>query len=317
MLPDLTQYLENIRFNARLENDDEAGVMSELEAHIEDKLQELMEDGLTEEEAIKTCLGEMGSTKSIARQIYEAYSQGSWKQVFLAAMPHFLFGLLFTLGWWRHPGWLSMVILLIIGTIAYGWSHGKPAWVFSWLGYSMLPVIAAGLVLVYFHRGWSLLALPIYLPLAVWWLFHVTIMTTRRDWLFSSLMLLPVPIVIGWFLAISSSAKFTEDGLERVQYFAPWIGLSFMALALTIAAFIRVRQRGLRVGLLAASGIATLSLIGYYATGRLNNLAFLAPVMVEWGVLFFPPLLEKRLKLHRMRTLKQDNPSGKNIMPAD
>ena len=316
MLPDLTQYLENIRFNARLEYADEAGVMSELEAHIENKLQELTDAGLTEEEAMKTCLGQMGSTKSIARQIYEAYSQGSWKQVLLASMPHFLFGLLFVLGWWQHPGWLSIVMVLIIGTTAYGWSHGKPTWVFSWLGYSMLPVVAVGMVLLYLHRGWLLLALPIYFPLALWWLIHVIIMTTRRDWLFSSLMLLPVPIVIGWFLAISSSGKFTEDSLERVHYYAPWIGLSFMALALTIAAFIRLRQRGLRVSLLAASGVATLILIVYYATGRLNNLAFLGPVMVEWGVLFFPPLLERRLKHNRRRELGQENPRGTSIMPT-
>jgi len=317
MLPDLTQYLETIRFNARLEYADEAGIMSELEAHIEDKLQELTDGGLSEEEAIKTCLGEMGSTKSIARQIYEAYSQGSWKQVILAAMPHFIFGLLFVLGWWQHPGWLAIVMVLIFGTTAYGWSHGKPAWVFSWLGYSMLPVIALGSVLFYLHRGWLLLALPIYFPLALWWLIHMIIMTTRRDWLFSSLMLLPVPIVIGWFLAISSSDRFTEGSLERVNYFAPWIGISFMVLALTIAVFIRIRQRGLRVSLLAASGIATLSLIGYYATGRLNNLAFLGPVIVEWGVLFFPPLLERRLKHNRVRAFKQESPHNTGYLPTN
>ena len=316
MIPDLTQYLENIRFNARLEYADEAGVMSELEAHIEDKLQELTEAGLTEEEAIKTCLGEMGSTKSIARQIYEAYSQGSWRQVILAAMPHFFFGLLFVLGWWQNPAWISISLMLIIAITIYGWSHGKPAWVFSWLGYSMLPVVAVGMVLLYLPKGWSILALPIYFPMAIWWLIHVIIMTTRRDWLFSSLMLLPVPIVLGWFLAISPSGKFTDDSLQRVANFAPWIGLSFMALALTIAAFIRLRQRGLRVSLLAASGAATLILIVYYATGGLNSLAFLAPFIVEWGVLFFPPLLEKRLKNRRTRA-RQENPYDPGIIPTD
>jgi hypothetical protein len=128
-------------------------------------------------------------------------------------------------------------------------------------------------------------------------------------------MLLPVPIVIGWYLAISSSGKFTEDSLERVYYFAPWIGLSFMVLALTIAAFIRLRQRWLRVSLLAASGLATLSLIVYYATGRLNNLAFLGPVMVMWGVLLFPPLLERRLRNSRIRALKQGNARDTNALP--
>jgi hypothetical protein len=296
MTLDLTQYLENIRYNARLEGSDETGVMSELEAHIEDKLQELTDGGLTKEEAIKICLGQMGSTKSIARQIYEAYSQGSWKQVLLASMPHFLFGLLFVLNWWQYPGWLSIVLVLILATTIYGWYHGKPTWVFPWLGYTLLPVVVVGLMLLYLPRGWSFLALPVYFSLALWWLFRIVIMTTRRDWLFSSVMLLPLPIIIGWFLAISSSDKLSEDNLQRVYYFAPWIGLSFMVLALTIAVFVRLRQRWLRVSLLAASGLLTLSLVVYFSTGRLNNLAFLGPVLVMWAVLLVPPLLERRLK---------------------
>ena len=264
MTPELAQYLESIRSIAKLENSDEMGVMSELEAHIEDKLQELSKSGLTKEEAIRTCLGQMGSTKVVARQIYEAYSQGSWKQVLLASMPHLLFGLLFVLNWWQYPGWLSIVLVLILATTTYGWSHGKPTWVFSWLGYSLLPVLIVGLLLLYIPRGWSLLSLPVYFPLALWWLFRIIIQTTRRDWLFSSLMLLPLPIIIGWYLAISPSGKINDQSLQRVDYFAPWIGLSFMALGLTIAAFIRLRQRWLRVTLLATSGLMTLSLVVYY-----------------------------------------------------
>src|SRR4030043_713067 len=307
MTQDLAQYLENIRAEARLEYSDETGVMSELEAHIEDKLQELTESGLTEEEAIQTCMGQMGRPKSIARRIYEAYSQGNWKQVLLASMPHLLFGLLFVLNWWHYPGWLTIVRALILATTIYGWYHGKPTWVFSWLGYSLLPVVVVGLMLLYLPKGWSFLALPLYFPLALWWLFHVIIMTTKKAWLFSSLMLLPMPIVIGWFLAISPSGKVPEDSLERVYYFAPWIGLSFMALALTIAVFIRLRQRWLRVSLLAASGLATLSVIVFYATGRLNNLTFLGPVVVMWGGLLIPPLLERRLKNRQIKTHGQRN----------
>src|SRR4030042_778322 len=108
MTQELSEYLESIKSKARLDYSDEPGVMSELEAHIEDKLQELTEAGFTEEEAVRTCLWEMGSIKSIARQMYEAYSQGSWKQVLLASMPHFLFGLLFVLNWGHYPGWLSI-----------------------------------------------------------------------------------------------------------------------------------------------------------------------------------------------------------------
>lgn len=292
MTPELSHYLENIRFISKLDRSDEREVISELEAHIEDKLQELMESGLSEEAAIEACLGQMGSTKLVARQIYEAHSQGSWQQVLLASMPHLLFALLFALNWWQHIGWLSVVLSLVLVTAVYGWWRGQPTWVFSWLGYSLLPVLAVGLLLVYLPRGWSLLAVLLYFPLALWWLGYIIIQTARRDWLFSSLMLLPLPIIIGWFLAVSPEASLSGYSLQRVYYFAPWIGLSFLALALTIAAFIRLRQRWLRISLLGISGLLTLTLIAYYTTGRLTMPTFLGLILVMWGVFLVPPLLD-------------------------
>jgi len=300
MTTELSQYLENIRYNSKLDLSEEREVISEIETHIEDRVWELTESGLSEEEAIETCLGQLGSTKLVARQIYETYSQGGWKQVLLASMPHLLFGALFVLNWWQHIGWLAVVLSLILGMTIYGWWHDRPTWVFSWLGYSLLPVLTVGLLLLYLPRGWSLLAIPVYIPLALWWLFHIIIQTTKKDWLFSSLMLLPIPIIIGWFLAVSPGARFTENSLQRVCYFAPWIGLSFLALALTIAAFIRVRQRGLRIGLLIISGLLTLTLVVYYTSGRLNTLTFVGLILVMWGVFLVPPLLERWLRSGRL-----------------
>jgi hypothetical protein len=164
-----------------------------------------------------------------------------------------------------------------------------------------------GLTLLYLPRVWSLLALLIYFPVALWWLFRIIIQTNKRDWLFTSLMLLPLPIIIGWFLAVSPSGKFTEDSLQRLDYFAPWIGLSFMALALTIVAFIRLRQRWLRVSLLAASGLLTLTLIGHYTAGQLNTFTFFGLILVMWGVLLMPPLLERHLRSGHKISLRHRN----------
>ncbi len=316
MTPEFSHYLESIKYNSRLDLSEEGEVIGELEAHIEDKLQELTESGLSEDEAIKTCLGQMGSTKLVACRIYEAYSQGSWKQVLLASMPHALFGLLFALNWWQYIGWLSLVLLLVLGTAIYGWWHGKPSWVFSWLGYSLLPVLAAGLLLVYLPRGWSLLAIILYIPLALWWLSYIIIQSTKRDWLFSSLMLLPMPIIVGWFLVVSPDARLTAYSLERVYYFAPWIGLSFLAMALTIAMFLRLRKRWLRIGLLIMSGILTLTVVAYYTEGRLCMSTFICLILVMWGVFLIPPLLERRLKSGRLGFWHRDGGSDDLKQPA-
>jgi hypothetical protein len=186
-----------------------------------------------------------------------------------------------------------MALILTLATTVYGWWHGKPDWIFSWLGYTLLPVLVLGVVLLYLPRFWSLLALLVYFPLALWWLFRLIVVTSKRDWLFSSLMLLPLPIIAGWFLAISPDGQLTPYSFEQLNFFAPWIGASFIALALTIAVFIRLRQRLLRIGLLAASGISTLTLVVYYTTGRLNTLTFLGLVLVMWGVFLVPPVLER------------------------
>jgi hypothetical protein len=295
------QYLEDIRCDSRLEDAEKTEIISELETHMEDKFHELVESGLTEAEAVQTCLGQMGNKKQVSRQIYEAYSQGSWKHVLLASMPHVLFGGIFALNWWQHIGWMSLILVLITATTVYGWWHGKPTWVFSWLGYSLMPVLAVGLLLVYLPKGWSLLAIPIYIPMALWWLFHIISQTSKRDWIFGSLMLLPIPIIVGWFLAISPEGKLMEISLQRLYDFAPWIGLSFLALALTIAVFIRLRQRWIRIGLLVTSGMITITLIVHYTIGKLNILSFLGLIMVMWGVLVLPPLLEHRIRTGNIR----------------
>ena len=295
----LNHYLEIIQNNLRIDLAEEKEVISELETHIEDKLQELKECGLSEEEAESTCLGLLGSARVIARQIYEAHSQGSWGQAFLAAMPHLLFAALFALNWWHHIGWLSIILVMVIGTSIYGWWHGKPAWVFPWLGFSLIPVAVFGLILLYLPKEWSLLTIPFYFLFALWWLFCIVVQTTKRDWLLSSLMLLPVPIIIGWFLTLVPDAKITAQTMERVNYFAPWIAVSFLILALTIAAFIRLRQRWLRIALLIISGLLTLTIVVYYVGGKLDAQTFAGLILVMWGLFLVPPLLERWLRKSR------------------
>lgn len=293
----LSHYLESIRDNLRLDPSDEREVINELETHIEDRLQELKEAGLSEVEAAETCLGLLGSAKLIARQIYEAHSQGTWQQALLASMPHLLFGILFALNWWHHVGWLSIILMLVLSTAVYGWWRGKPTWVFPWLGYSLLPVLVVGLLLPYLPKGWSWVAIPLYIPLALWWLYYIMVQTVRRDWLFSSVMLLPIPIIAGWVLAVAPQGRFTEYSIQRVYDFAPWIGLSFLALALTIAAFIRLRQRWLRIAILIISGLLTLTMVAYYTDGRLSLPAFLVLILAMWGLFLIPALLERRIRI--------------------
>jgi len=296
MLTVLSNYLESIRDNLRLDQSSEKEVIQELETHIEDEVEELRESGLSEKEAADTCLTLLGSAKMVARQIYEAHSQGSWTQALLAATPHILFGLLFALNWWQGVGWLLGMLVLILIMAVYGWWRGKPAWLFPWLGYSLLPVVAAALLLLYLPKSWSWVAILVYLPMALWLLYSITVQTIKRDWLYTSLMLLPLPAIFGWFVAIEPVNQLPEDWLQRMQDFAPWIGLTFLALGVTVATFIRVRRRWLRVSVLVVSGMITLTMVAYCAEGRLSIPAFLILMVVMLLVLLSPALVERTLR---------------------
>ena len=72
----VSHYLESIGESLRLDPLAKREVIKELETHIEDRLDELQKNGLSEEEAADTCVKLLGSAKQIARQMYEAYSQG-------------------------------------------------------------------------------------------------------------------------------------------------------------------------------------------------------------------------------------------------
>lgn len=296
MVAALSHYLDSVRENLRLDRSIEREVIQELETHIEDELQELKEAGLSEEEAADACLTLMGSAKTVARQIYESHSQGSWTQALFAAMPHLLFGLLFALSWWRGIGWLLAMLVLVLSVAVYGWWRGKPAWLFPWLGYSLLPVVFAGLLLLYLPEGWAWVAILIYIPMALWLVYSITAKSIKKDWLYSSLMLLPLPIIVGWFLAVEPVDRVPKYWLQSLQDFAPWIGLSFLALGVAVATFIRLRKRWLRISVLVMSGLITLTMIAYYTEGRLSIFALLILSIVMLILLLSPALVERRLK---------------------
>jgi len=289
-------YLEDVRNHLHLGKLTETEIISELKAHIEDEVQELKDKGLSEEEAIKTCLELLGSGKKVARQLYEAHSRGSWTQTLLAATPHLLVALMFALSWWPGIGWVLAVLTAVFGLAIYGWWKEKPDWIFSWLSYSLLPVIAVGLLMFYLPREWTWIALLVYIPLGSLLIYHITIQTIKRDWLYCSLMLLPVPITLAWLIIIGSAGEPNNISIEYLRYFSPWIGLCFLILAVSVALFIRARARWMKIASLIVAGLLTLALCAYYAQGRLNAHAFAILVLLIPGLFIAPALLEHKVK---------------------
>ncbi len=298
-MPAKSNYIDYLKGRMRLDSTTESDVVREIKTHIEDKKHELIESGLSERQATAATNRLMGSPELVARQIYEVYSQGTWVQAIFAALPHLLVAAFFALHWWQNTLWLLGILIAVIGTVLYGWFHGKPAWLFPWLGYCLMPVIAVGILLIYLPGSWAWLAASAYIPLALIIIFSVTKKITRKDWVFASLMLLPVPIMFGWILVLWMLALEHQNGFlshEQLYEFAPLIALSFAVLALTVTMFIRVRQRWLKVGVLLTLEIFVLIIMAVGGRSLIHVGGWLGLILLAVILVLGPALMERKIK---------------------
>jgi hypothetical protein len=295
----ITEYLDDVKSNLRLEAGDENEVISELTTHIEDEVQELKQNGLAEEDAASTCVRLLGSAKTMAHLIYEAHSQGSWRQALLASLPHMVFGLIFCLNWFNGIVPVLSILVIILCVTAYGWWRRKSTWLFTWLGYSLLPVIAAGLSLLYLPRAFAWVAVLVYLPMALYLMIRVVTQTIKKDWLHLSLMLLPVPLVIGWFVIAEWNGSLEGNVFERLSYYGTSIGLSFLALAVGVISFVRIRRRWLKIAVLFLTGVIALALFGIYASGQLSIMGLLLLMLMLGSIFLIPAWMDSGVRSRR------------------
>jgi len=272
MIDNTSHYLNRFKASLKIDQLIRDGVADELHGHLEDKVRELEEEGLSREEAYKVAIQSLGSPELVAQQVYETHAQGSWKDAVFSALPHFLVALLFTSYYWQSAIALSTTLILTVGIAIYGWQRGKPIWLFPWLGYYIMPVVVTGILLLNLPQGWGWIAALIYIPLALYALIHIMKQTARRDWLYASLMLAPMPVIFSWFLSIGTGSEFlTSDvWMARLQAKAPWIVISFFALAAGTIAFIRLKPRRYKIMSLLIPPLAILLAVTWVSRGSIE-----------------------------------------------
>lgn len=250
MTSNASHYLNKFRDYLRIDKSIRDDAAEELCTHLEDKTQELEQSGLSTEEASKLAVQSLGSPKLIAEQIYEAHAQGTWQEAFFSALPHFLVAFLFaSYYYWRNTVCLSIILVLTVGIAVYGWHRGKPIWLFPWLGYYLMPVVVTGILLLSLPQGWGWMAALIYIPLALFVFVYIIRQTASRDWLYASLMLAPMPVLFGWFLSLGAANEFlaSDMWIARLHAKAPWIVVSFIALAGATIGFVRLKPRRYKI----------------------------------------------------------------------
>ena len=116
-------------------------VLEELRTHFQEKVEDLSSGDIGDEDPADVAIKSFGRARSVARLMYEAHSKGSWSEALLASIPHFLMAFLFSLHLWRHPLLSPLLLVVIITVTLFGWWRGKPNRVYSWVGYSMAPML--------------------------------------------------------------------------------------------------------------------------------------------------------------------------------
>jgi len=276
MVSSISHYLNRFKDCLQIDQTIKDGVAEELYTHLEDKTQELEENGLSREEASKIAVQSLGSPELIAQQIYETHAQGSWKEALFSALPHLLVALLFTSYYWQNIVYVSIILALTVGIAIYGWHRGKPIWLFPWLGYYLMPVVVTGILLLSLPQGWGWIAALIYIPLALFAFIYIVRQTARRDWLYASLMLAPMLVTFSWFSSLGTGNELlASDWIARLQTNALWIVISFIALAGATIAFIRLKPRRHKIISLLIPPLVILLSVTMASRGNINSWGWL------------------------------------------
>lgn len=274
MRHEVRTYLDKVRARLHLDARTERRVISELCTHFDEKVSDLEQQGLSPGEATQSALASFGDAKSIARLLYEAHSRGTWTDALISCQPHLIVAALFATHVWRHPLMLGLAFATIAIIAMLAWRNGTATWMYSWIGYAVLPLLVVSYLSLdpvsqtvsFLLSGhgvpaplWRLGLLGLLDVFTVWLIATTSVAVARRDWLLLSLMLLPLPILGLWLITVTQSAGVVVDALRSLESrFSRWdgaMGLFFLTLGMTTALFVRLRQRSLKVLAVVAVGM--------------------------------------------------------------
>jgi len=309
MKTELTDYLREIRSHLHLESHVERRVLGEFYSHILEKKRELEREGESPQTSVRSAIVCFGRPQVVARMMYEAHSRGSWRDALITAIPHFLVAALFFGHYWRQPILAPFTFASIVGVTLLGWGNGKPSWLFSWVGYSVFPLLVGAFSLERVVTGsvvciitgestvWSwLLLLPvvIFYSLSLCLILYAVYKIGRRDWVLATVMIVPQPILGFWLFKIHKMGSFfAASGANLHQWDMP-MGTVFLLLGVTLAVFIRLRQRLLKAGSLILIGVLSGVFVIFTIWGELSFLALLSIVCLMFLLYVSPSLIPSR-----------------------
>ena len=300
-------YLANLGRQLHLEPPEEREILHELQTHIEDRAQELVETGVSSDEALAHALNDLGGSQRIADQLYEVHSRGSVYHTGLAVLPHLLIALMFAFHLWTSIEW-ALVMLGVARVISVlGWRKGRPRWTYPWLGYCLVvPIISWGLAMSAVGYGaWAIVArgeLPlsvpiyiasfIYIALSLWIVIKIVSRVARRDWVMASLAILPIPFLAYWFFYFYEQEEALLSSGQTLREIDSSVAIVFLILAIATAVFFRIGRRLVRVALLMITAPSMIILAWLSYRGGPGYMAVFTFSAISLAVLLSPMLFD-------------------------
>ncbi|MCH7552605.1 MAG: hypothetical protein IIC82_01210, partial [Chloroflexi bacterium] len=88
MVPELVKYFEDLSVHLRLSPVKERELIREMHTHLEDRIQDLQEQGRSRAEAVEEATRGFGRPETVAKEVYEVHAVGTWGEALLAATPY-------------------------------------------------------------------------------------------------------------------------------------------------------------------------------------------------------------------------------------
>ena len=300
-------YLTDLSRRLHLDQVEQREIIRELRDHVEDRGQELIETGVSSDEAVAHALNDLGSSTNIADQLYEVHSRGSWYHTVLAVLPHVLLALMFALHLWTAPGWVVLMLVMALVISFIGWRKGRPRWTYPWLGYCLVaPIVSWGLAMSAVGYGaWSIVtrgALPlgvpiyiasfVYIAFSLWIVIRFVSKVARPDWVMASLAGLPIPFLAYWFFYFYRRDDVLRSPAQQLGEVDSSAAIVFLILAATTAIFFRIGRRLVRVALLAITAPSMIVLAWLSYRGGPGYAAMFAFCAISLAILLSPALFD-------------------------
>ena len=310
MTAEVRVYFKNLKKALHLDPRREKEILLEIQSHVLDRAQELQEQGMSADASTEEALRELGNPYDIAEGMYNTHSRSNMGDAALAAVPHIVTALYFSLHLWSNLAWIALGYAAILLIAVAGWRSGRPVWAYSWVGYSMAaPVAIWFFAFMALGTGlWSYLAhgtLPlhplaymgilVYIPLALWIVAAIVVRVVRTDWILASLMGLPFPFIATWLVFLQGHGGIFAYRTAQFQETDGYTAMGLLSLAITTAIFCLMRRRLPKVGLLLIAIPVVFGLVYFGYQSEAGPLGLIAMSAICVAFLVSPYLLESRI----------------------